>query len=1282
MSQAPGISLSELENASAAPSAAGPVGPVIRYPADLPITAQRERILAALRENQVVVIAGETGSGKTTQLPKMCLEAGLAKRGRVGCTQPRRVAAMSISKRVAEELRVTWGREVGCKMRFNDDTSRETVLKFMTDGILLAEIQSDPLLRSYSAIIIDEAHERSLNIDFLLGYLKGVLAKRRDLKLIITSATIDTRAFSEAFGNAPIIEVSGRLYPVEIRYAPLETFTSLEYEGDYLGAAAKAAENALIESDDGDVLVFLPTERDIREAMELLEGRLGRGIEVLGLYGRMASADQQRVFSRSGRRRVIVATNIAETSLTIPGIRYVIDSGLARVSRYAPRARTKRLPVEPVAQSSANQRAGRAGRVRDGVCVRLYSEEDFLKRPLFAQPEIQRSNLAEVILRMMAFRLGNIEDFPFLNPPPPAAIRAGYELLRELGALDDTHSLTPLGRELARLPLDPTLGRMLVQAREEDVLPEMLVIAAGLSVPDPRERPEDAKEAAAAAHRAFAHAESDFLSLIMIWQAAREANAWQSRNALRRFAKKNFLSVTRLREWRDIHAQLAEAMGARDLPDVTLPEGKMADGVHRAILAASLSLVAKREGRNVYKAAGNREVTLFPGSHLYERKPKRSAAEPRGDRAKNAEAEEKSRQPRWIVAAEFVQTSQLFARTAAGVDPAWIPQLGAHLCEFRYSDPQWDEKQGRVLATERVLLRGLEVRRGRVDYGKINAAAATEIFIREALLEEDSPVTQSFHKANLRLKHKAEAMLARAGRVPSGAVEEALFTFYRERLAGVSSLHDLNRLVKEKYAKEPDFLFVREEELTKGIDTEQHAALFPDEVKLGNTVLPLHYVYNPGGERDGVTIQVPLTVAPHLTTGQIQWLVPGMRREIAGVLLRSLPKSLRRALQPMEEKIADVVENFQPGAGDFLTALAAYLTRRFQIEIKPEDWPPDGLPPYLRPRLEVVDEKKQTVIAGRDLETIRAEAGKRGVDSSAWTREAGKWARPDVRAWDFGDLPDSVFVENAGGVEVRGYPGLTRRGDIVCLGLFRTREEAEATAGAAVRRLAELALSREIAILRKELRGLNPPAPSSKRSAGNFMDALNELSGKLRKDSGLAEPTGVELQESAVTHVLNHLLRLEPLRPLTRARFEAMLAHARANLIPAARKVEELTRRVLALRREVLESPKRHATLEADVIRLTPPDFLAVTPHSRLPHLPRYLKALLVRGERAHLHPAKDAEKAKALLPFHDWARRTPFDRREEVRWLLEEFRVSIFAPELGTAVPVSAKRIEALMEP
>ena len=759
----------------------------IRYPDDLPITARREEIVATIQRHQVVILAGETGSGKTTQLPKMCLEALGDSQGTIGCTQPRRVAAMSVSKRVAEELGVPWGREVGCKMRFSDDTSRETRVKFMTDGILLAEIQSDPMLRAYSVLILDEAHERSLNIDFLLGYLVTLLKKRPDLKLIVTSATIDTEAFSQAFGGAPIIEVSGRTYPVEIRYMPLVTE---EDDFGFIDGAVAAVENALIETNDGDVLVFMPTERDIRDTRDLLDGRLGREFEVLALFGRMASAEQQRVFEPGRKRRVVIATNVAETSITIPRIAVVVDTGLARMSRYNPRTRTKRLPVEAVSQSSANQRAGRAGRVREGLCIRLYEQDDFEKRDRFTMPEIQRANLAEVILRMKAFKLGEIETFPFINPPSSAAIRAGYDLLHELGSLSDTHELTPLGRELAKLPLDPTLGRMLLHARTEGVLPEMLVIASGLSIPDPRERPEEKKELANAAHKAFASPDSDFLSLLKIWNAAPDPLE-RSRNSLRKFCRTSFLSFTRMQEWRDIWKQLVDIFGTSDRSDKSDPSDK----IHRSILVAQLGHIAVKEDRNLYKTSGNREVMIFPGSNLYERREKNAKPKPGQDKAK---------QPAWIVAGEIVHTSQLFARTVAKVQPDWIAELGAHLCTYKHSEPHWNEKAGRVTCVEKVMLHGLEITRRSIDYLKVDPVAATQLFIRGALVEhQDSAITLRFYAQNNALRQKIETMLTRVRSNRVYAVEERLFRFYNARLKNISSIHDLNRVVKERTETEP-----------------------------------------------------------------------------------------------------------------------------------------------------------------------------------------------------------------------------------------------------------------------------------------------------------------------------------------------------------------------------------------------------------------------------------------------------------------------------------------------
>jgi ATP-dependent helicase HrpA len=1243
--------------------------PAIRYPEDLPICARREEILAALQNHQVVVVAGETGSGKTTQLPKMCLEAGLAERGRIGCTQPRRVAALSVSRRVAEELGVTWGREVGCKMRFSDDTSRDTRIKFMTDGILLAEIQSDPMLRAYSALILDEAHERSLNIDFLLGYLQGLLKRRGDLKLIITSATIDTEMFAQAFGGAPVIEASGRLFPVEIRYAPIESHARPdEDELSHIEAAVRATEDALIESDTGDVLVFMPTERDIRDTREALEGSLGAGFEVIGLFGRMPAAEQQRIFAPGPRRRVIVATNIAETSLTLPRIRYVIDAGLTRMSRYNPRTRTTRLPVEPISQSSANQRAGRAGRVQSGICVRLYDEEDFEKRPRFTQPEIQRANLAEVILRMKAFRLGEIETFPFLNPPAPAAIRAGYQLLHELGALDETDVLTALGHELARLPVDPTLGRMLLQARVEGALPEMLVIAAGLSVPDPRERPEEQKEAAAAAHKLFADPDSDFLTLLNIWDAGPSAQSKASANAIRRFCKTNFLSQSRFREWRDIYRQLEEAVPAA-APQKT-PATYTA--IHRSVLAGLLGQIAQRQERNTYKASGNRLVTLFPGSNLYERreKPRKGAA---------AKPDEKTKQPAWIVAGEIVETSQLFARTVAGINPDWIIELGPHLCQYRYTEPHWSAKAGRVLVLERVLVFGLEVARGLVDFGRIDPVPATELFIRGALVAEEARLPHRFFKHNHAVREKIETALTRVRSRRAHDLDESLYQFYAARIENVSSVHDLNQLVRERVTKEPDFLCATEADLIGDDEATYDRALFPDRVSFGPTALPVSYAYKPGEEADGVTVRVPLPMAAQLTTGQIQWMVPGLREEQVGVLLRALPKAVRKTLMPLEPKIREIAEFFDPGRADFLAALAAHLSRTYRVPVKASDWAPQSLPAHLQPRVEVVDQANKTVAAGRDLAAIRASVETRDVRSNAWELAARHLERRGVTEWNFGDLAESVVVEEVGGAPLLAYPGLALRESEVDVRLFRKREEAERASRAGVRRLGELVLAKELKHLWKELGGLARHLPSDKKPAG-FHNALQQLGTKLQSPAA-AFVTPEVLQKSAYRNLVEHALTLDPVFPLTKARFDSMLADARRQLPAFAYQLGEWTRQILALREAIRASPRRYAGMEQDLERLVPGDFLARTPYLRLPHLHRYLRAAQIRADRAALNPAKDAEKARQLAPFANWRERVPPARQVEFRWMLEEFRVSLFAQELGTPQPVSAQRLKKLEE-
>ena len=736
------------------------------YPKALPISDRKDEILAAIKAHPVVVVAGETGSGKSTQLPKICLEAGRGEAARIAVTQPRRVAALSIAQRVADELKATYGRDIGCKIRFRDQTAPETCIKVMTDGMLLAETQTDPDLLEYDTIIVDEAHERSLNIDFLLGYLRLLRRKRPDLKIVITSATIDTETFSKAFDDAPVIEVSGRMFPVEVRYWPLDEILQDRGDYTYLDAAASAVEEILRTSRQGDLLVFLPSERDIRETRERLERRKLRGVEILPLFGRLTAGEQQRVFAPGDRRRVVLATNIAETSLTIPRIRYVVDTGLARLSRYNPRTHTQRLPIEPISQSSARQREGRCGRVADGVCIRLYSEQDFLSRPEYTQPEIQRANLAEVILRMINLKLGDIEAFPFIDPPTKAAIAGGFQLLSQLNALDENRALTPIGRAMARLPIDPTVSRMLLQAREEQALSEVLVIAAAISIQDPRERPLEEQDAADQMHRQFHDKNSDFLAYLNIWNAYHDKMESASQNQLRKFCKAHYLSYMRMREWRDIHAQIRETLGEiKGFRFNQKPAGY--DAIHRAVLTGLLSSIARQEEGNIYQAARSREVMVFPGSGLFRPNKGKRPAEVSGP-------------PGWLVAAEIVETSRLFARTVARIQPEWLAELGSHLCRASYDQPYFNPRSGRVLVREKQTLYGLEVLSRRIPYSRINAREATEIFIREALVPGTVHTPHKFLAHNIRLCQKIETWQTRARGLADVHVEEAAARFYSQ----------------------------------------------------------------------------------------------------------------------------------------------------------------------------------------------------------------------------------------------------------------------------------------------------------------------------------------------------------------------------------------------------------------------------------------------------------------------------------------------------------------------
>lgn len=1261
----------------------------VEYPDELPITERVDEIRDAIDQHQVVIIAGDTGSGKTTQIPKICLQAGRGRQARIAVTQPRRVAATSLSRRLAEELDVEWGRQVGARIRFKDQTSPETLVKFVTDGMLLAEIRSDRDLLEYDTVIVDEAHERSLNIDFLLGYLRLLRQRRPELKIIVTSATIDTESFSQAFDGAPIIQVSGRVFPVETRHWPLDEL--LQDSGDglsYTEGAATACAKLLEESNRGDVLVFMPSERDIRETSDLLSARLpgGRskgGAEVLPLYSRLTAAEQHKVFGPHTGRRIVIATNIAETSLTIPGIRYVVDTGMARMSRYNPRTQTQRLPIEAISQSSAEQRKGRCGRVEDGVCIRLYTEEDFALRDEYTQPEIQRANLAEVILRMLDLEFGEVESFPFIDPPKPQAIRGGYQVLEELGAIDRSKKLTRLGQDMAHMPIAPTVSRMVLQAHAEGALPEVLIIAAAISAQDPRERPQGQEADADGMHAQFVDARSDFLTLYNIWMAYHDRLEQGTQSQLRKFCRSHFLSFLRMREWRDIHAQLRftlKELGGFRLDLGCAQRDDAYDAVHRCVLTGLFSNVAHKKqdpgASNQYAAARGRQVMLFPGSGLFER----GARGRKGKVAADAQQSDKRPSaPAWLVAAEMVETNRLYARTAAAIKPEWILDLGEYLCRSSYRDPHWSRRAGRVLVHETVRLHGLVVAQRRIGYGTIAPLEARDIFIREALIAADvDDIHHPFYAHNRQTFHRLEAWQSRLRQRHSVDLDDALHNFYGTHLPeGTASVHDLNRLIKDR-GGDDGFLHADEQALLEGSDLSVDDEAFPDGVELDGHRMELAYAYVPGQEQDGVTLKVPYRLIDAVRPELLDWLVPGMRQERITHLLRSLPKTLRKQFVPVPETARRIAAELSPthGDGTFLDALESYIETQWRVKVRRGDWDPANVPEHLRLRLEIEGSDGATVAAGRDLTAITGtleRPAESPLQLDAWKTAAAAVEHEDVADWSFGDLPERLEVTQLSGVPVFGFPGLVFADHRVHVRLFDDRAAARAATPAGFRRLCELGLRDEAAWLQRELR---------------------DVRGIVDRHRSLGEPAAIEQQ--AYEHLARHLFFEGGVFPLTQARFEARLQSARERL--SGHGGDSLSGRLLGLLSEIIDlreklvaSPRPYPGFDDDLQRLLPPGFLDDIDHEQLPHLTRYLKAMLVRCDRYRSDPSKDGGKAAQITTFAaecqrlrvDAADTSPERRRriDELRWLVEEFRVSVFAQELGTAQRVSVKRLQQQLE-
>ncbi|OXJ36005.1 ATP-dependent RNA helicase HrpA [Burkholderia sp. HI2714] len=1304
--------------------------PPITYPESLPVSGKRDEIARAIAGHQVVIVCGETGSGKTTQLPKICLDLGrglgAGGTGLIGHTQPRRLAASSTGRRIAEELGTPFGEVVGYKVRFTDNLAPGASVKLMTDGILLAETQTDPLLKAYDTLIIDEAHERSLNIDFLLGYLKEILPRRPDLKLIVTSATIDADRFARHFGTderpAPVIEVSGRLYPVEMRYRPVaedrpavkhaegtagrdRVKTAREAERDLMDAIVDAVDE-LCREGPGDVLVFLPGEREIREAAEALRKHHPPHTEILPLFARLSAADQDKVFKASNARRIVLATNVAETSLTVPGIRYVVDTGLARVKRYSYRNKVEQLQVESISQAAANQRAGRCGRVADGVCIRLYEESDYQARARFTDPEILRSSLASVILRMKSLHLTAIESFPFLEPPPGRAIADGYQLLNELGAVDDDNALTPLGRELARLPLDPRVGRMILAARDQQSLREVLIIASALSVQDPRDRPIEAQEQADQAHRRFADERSEFLQWLKIWAWFEEAVAHKKSNRqLIDACRQNFLSHLRLREWRDVHSQLLTVVREHGwrLNEVEATY----EQVHLALLTGLLgNLGLKADDDPHYLGARGIKFYLWPGSVL----------------AKKA--------GRWVMAAELVETSRLYARCLAKIEPEWVEKIGAHLLKKSLSEPHWEKRPAQVSAYERATLYGLPIyHRRRVAFGKQDPARARELFIRGALVEGEFDTKLAFFAHNRKLLADIEQLEHKSRRQDVLVDDELIYAYYDQAIPeGIHTGAAFERWYRDEVKKsgQPEdklrLLYLSRDDLMRheaaGVTTE----LFPKRATMAGVEMALTYHFEPGTPRDGVTLAVPLYALNQVDARRCEWLVPGMLKEKVQLLLKSLPQKLRRHCVPLPEYAAGFVERMgreRFGAGGLVEALIADVRGETQVAMKTADFKLETLPAHLFMNFKVIDEHGRQLAMGRNLAQLRQELGAQAqqqfqkiaaastiaaggdadggepigqapataatTGAAGRNAKAGKGAAPQTAApaeagatalyenlttWNFGKLPELLEIRRRGQT-LYGYPALVDRGTHCDVEVFDSPEEAARIHRAGLRRLFALQLKEPIKFLEKNLPGL-------REMAMQYMSL----------------GTQDELRDQLIDTALDRACLQDPL-PDDDASFHARRDEGRSRLNLLAQEIARLVGQILAeyaglVKKLAQAKPfaQAHADLQQQLAALVGKRFVIDTPYAQLAHFPRYLKGIALRIDKLKADPARDAKQSADLLPLAQQYQRAVSQRGgvadarlAEFRWLLEELRISLFAQELRTPMPVSVKRLHKVWE-
>ncbi|GAA2222027.1 ATP-dependent RNA helicase HrpA [Streptomyces nogalater] len=1237
--------------------------PAVTYPEQLPVSQKKDAIADAIRDHQVVIVAGETGSGKTTQIPKICMELGRGVRGMIGHTQPRRIAARTVAERVAEELKTPLGEAVGWKVRFTDQVNPDaTFVKLMTDGILLAEIQTDRELRAYDTIIIDEAHERSLNIDFLLGYLAQLLPKRPDLKVVITSATIDPERFSRHFGDAPIIEVSGRTYPVEVRYRPLLEEDSEDADRDQITAITEAVEELMAEG-PGDILVFLSGEREIRDTADALEKKKYRFTEVLPLYARLSHAEQHRVFQQHTGRRIVLATNVAETSLTVPGIKYVIDPGFARISRYSHRTKVQRLPIEPISQASANQRKGRCGRTSDGICIRLYSEEDFLARPEFTDAEILRTNLASVILQMTAAGLGDIEKFPFIDPPDHRNIRDGVQLLQELGALDPVQKdprkrLTDTGRKLAQLPVDPRLARMVLEADKNGCVREVMVIAAALSIQDPRERPADKQAQADQQHARFKDETSDFLAYLNLWRYIREQQKERGSSSFRRMCKQEYLNFLRIREWQDIYTQLRTV--AKQMGIHLNEEDAPADRVHVSLLAGLLSHIGMKDvkdgNKNEYLGARNAKFAIFPGSALFRK------------------------QPKFVMSAELVETSRLWARVNAKIEPEWVEPLAGHLLKRTYSEPHWEKDQAAVMAYEKVTLYGVPiVAQRKVNYGRIDPEVSRELFIRNALVEGDWRTHHKFFADNRRLLSEVEELEHRARRRDIVVDDDTLFDFYDQRVPEhvVSGAH-FDSWWKHKRHEQPDFLDFEREMLIRESAEAVTKADYPDTWRQGNLKFRVTYQFEPGADADGVTVHIPLQVLNQVTDEGFDWQIPGLREEVVTELIRSLPKPIRRNYVPAPNYAKAFLERAVPLQEPLTVTMARELKRMVGVPFEADDFDWAKVPDHLKITFRIVDERRRKLAEDKDLEalklSLKPKARKALSQAAAATasREGGEsLERKGLTDWTIGTL-NRVFETRRAGQPVRAYPALVDDGDTVSVRLFDTEAEQAEAMWKGTRRL----ILRNIPVNPAKFASeklTNPQKLALSANPHGSIQALFDDCAMAAADKLIADFGGPVWDEESYRKLYDKV-RAEIVDTTVRtvAQVQQVLAAWQA-----------CERRLKAVRSPALLANLTDVRKQLDA--LVKPGFVTWAGIRRLPDLMRYLVAADRRLQQMPTNVQRDTtrmEKVHEMQDEYAWlleqlpqGRPVPQQVRD-IRWMIEELRVSYFAHALGTAYPVSDKRI------